>query len=161
MDSGLKTQGNPYLRIVENNNTMGWAKGCTMLFLLLFINLRALGQTISMDSDFITWKLAEVRNTLTGETTISSDVFKSSPDSLVWVRDNGKVIDKLHIDSKFETWPDVSADGAVSFNVVWKNIPGTIGFQRNHGEATIVTEFIKNNVNVAPYEFSVSQVIKD
>jgi hypothetical protein len=116
---------------------------------------------MSIDSDFITWKIAEVRNTVTGEKAISSDVFKSSPDSLIWVSDQGRVIDKLHIDSKFETWPDVSADGSTSYNVIWKKIPGTIAFRRDHGEAKIVTEFIRNNVNVAPFEFSVSQVIKD
>lgn len=134
---------------------------CLLLIAILFLNLRALSQTISMDSDFITWKLSEVRNTVTGEKTRSSDVFKSSPDSLVWMHDNGKAIDKLHIDSKFETWPDVSADGSASFNVVWKNIPGRIAFLRDHGEAKITTEFFKGKVNVAPYEFSVSQVTKD
>jgi hypothetical protein len=131
------------------------------LLLILFSNFQALSQTISMDSDFITWKLSEVRNTITGEKALSSDVFKSSPDSLVWIHDNGNPIDKLHIDSKFETWPDVSADGSASFNVVWKNIPGRIAFLRDHGEARIMTEFFKGNVNVAPYEFSVSEVIKD
>jgi len=147
---------------MKNRDMSKWIRGTGMLlYLILLLNLPASGQTISMDSDFITWKLSEVRNTVTGEKGRSSDVFKSSPDSLVWMHDNGKAIDKLHIDSKFETWPDVSADGSASFNVVWKNIPGRIAFLRDHGEAKITTEFFKGKVNVAPYEFSVSEVIKD
>jgi hypothetical protein len=129
--------------------------------LMVVMSLPVLSQTISMDTDFITWKISGVRNTVTGVSGVSNDMFKSSPDSIVWVSNNGKAIDKLHIDSKFETWPDVSTDGSVSFNVVWRSIPGTIAFQRNHGEARIITQFIKNNVNAAPYEFSVSNVVKD
>jgi len=138
------TQRKPLSSYMENRDVSKWIKGTGMLlYLILLLNLPASGQTISMDSDFITWKLSEVRNTVTGEKARSSDVFKSSPDSIVWMHDNGKAIDKLHIDSKFETWPDVSADGSASFNVVWKNIPGRIAFLRDHGDARITTEFSK------------------
>ncbi len=114
-------------------------KVCSMFSLLVLgISTQALGQSISMDSDFITWKIAEVRNTITGEKTTTGDMFKSSPDSLIWVRDNGKAIYKLHIDSKFETWPDILADGSESFNVIWKNTQGRIAFRRDHGEAKIL-----------------------
>jgi hypothetical protein len=82
-------------------------------------------------------------------------------DSIVWVQDNGRMSGALVVISKQETWLNTDEDGSTTFSVVWKQIPGTVRFQRSNGQTRITMEFIRNNVNLMPYEFTVSQIIKN
>jgi hypothetical protein len=129
--------------------------------LFLALALESPGQTFSVEDDYLIWKTSECRNTQTNKTTVQSGMFKSGIDSIVWVFDNGKMSDALPVISKEGSWLNVSEDGYTVFGVDWKNIAGTVRFQRSNGQTKIIMEFIKDKVNVTPYEFTVSQIEKN
>ncbi len=129
-------------------------------FLCFALNAPLAAQTISIN-DYLIWKTSGFRNVLTDEKKNENAVFESSVDSIIWIHDNGKRREKLPVASKQDSWPDINEDGSSTFSVTWNNIPGKIMFQKSNGQLKITMEFIKNNVNTMPYEFTVSSVVKN
>ena len=115
-------------------------------------------QTLSID-DYLIWKTSGFRNVLTDEKKNENAVFESSVDSIIWTHNRKR--EKLPVASKQDSWPDINEDGASTFNVTFNNIPGKIVFLKSNGQLKITMEFIKNNVNTMPYEFTVASVIKN
>ena len=135
----------------------------TVLLLGLFYffsNLPLAAQTLSIN-DYLIWKTSGFRNVLTDEKKNENGVFESSGDSIIWTYNNGKTTLALPVASRQDSWPDINEDGASTFNVTLNNIPGKIMFQKSNGQLKITMEFIKNDVNTMPYEFTVSSVIKN
>jgi hypothetical protein len=130
-------------------------------FILLFdvMSTGANGQAVSF-SDSLVWKISGYTNTKKNENNTLYCEFKTTSNVIIWVQDSGDDVNEFQITSTDGMWPDLSQDGTITFHVTWNDLPGTMRFSKSNGTTEIRMEINKDGLNLTPFVFTVSDVVK-
>lgn len=129
-------------------------KYCLIVSILISINCKAQ----SIDSQNVKWSVTKFYYNSVNESTTHSSVFEVRTPKIEWIQKGGALVYEFTITDKTGDWPDVSKDGKVIYSVSFKGNPGTIKFERNQGEVTIVTNVSFEGKNILPYTFTVNSI---
>ena len=117
-------------------------------------------QTLSANTDSLSWKISSFHNITRNTDVAAVSEFRSNQSVITWIQNLGEDINEFNISSRDGSWPDVAQNGSVVFNVTWNALSGTIQFARTGDQITISLVIYKDGVNITPFTFSATEVVK-
>lgn len=135
---------------------------CILFFFILHaICFVTSAQTLSADTDSLTWKASGFHNITKNEDVTAYSEFSSNSAKIIWSQNGGADINEFPVTSIQGSWTDVTQDGSILFNVTWNSLPGAIQIARAEGQVTITLIINKNGANITPFTFSINDVAKN
>lgn len=104
------------------------------------------------------WQVTGFTNRTNQETTNLPSRIESSAHSVRWLQKNGTRVYEFDVTGHSGSWPDVQADGEITFQIVFRGQTGSIRFSRQQGLCQVYIDLPQQPTALLPYTLTVAQV---